>query len=110
MHPNVCNWISSETISCKKENGCSYGQKGYAVCAACGHLSNPGVLRSLGPVVENDEREHNTIKKVAGEVPIPLPWGEQQGNDTEQRKAQIEARPLRVCVSQVILKARAVAS
>lgn len=42
--------------------------------------------------MENDEREHNTIKKVAGEVPILLPLGEQQGNDTSQRKAQIKSQ------------------
>lgn len=57
-------------------------KKGCVVCAACGCLLNSGVLRSLEPVVENYERKHNTVKKVAGEVPIPLPWGEQQGNDT----------------------------
>jgi len=76
VHPNVCNWISSETISRRKENACFYSQKGCVFCAGCGHLLNSGVLRSLGLSVENDEREHGTIKKVTGEVPIPLPLGE----------------------------------
>lgn len=31
---------------------------------------NSGVLRSLGPVVENDNREHKSTEKVVGEVPI----------------------------------------
>lgn len=69
MHPNACNWLSSEAISQKM--AVSMGKRAVQSVFLWASF-NSGLLRCLGPVVENDNREHKSTEKVVGEVPIPV--------------------------------------
>lgn len=68
IHPNACNWLSSEAISWKM--AVPMAEKAVQSVFLWAPF-NSGALRSRGPVVENDKTEHKSTEKVAGEVPVP---------------------------------------
>lgn len=98
IHPNACNWLSSEAT--RQKSAAPVAKKAVQSVFLWASF-NSGALQSLGAVVLNDETEHKSIEKVAGEVPIPV--GEQWRNNTQQGKLQAEGRTLQVGVSQVRL-------